>query len=92
MGGDWLTRSGRAGTPLIRPAGHLLPASGEKGHARWFAGGHGGEGGAARFLRPACGEKVAGRPDEGQAEAMRACELAWDKEAKMEHPFYRCNG
>ncbi|WKL41511.1 hypothetical protein Q1M64_17665 [Sinorhizobium meliloti] len=24
---------------------------------------------------PACGEKVAGRPDEGQAEAMRACEL-----------------
>ncbi|EHK78309.1 hypothetical protein SM0020_09460 [Sinorhizobium meliloti CCNWSX0020] len=36
---------------------------------------HGGEGGAARFLRPACGEKVAGRPDEGQAEAMRACEL-----------------
>ncbi|WP_210252308.1 hypothetical protein, partial [Sinorhizobium meliloti] len=53
---------------------------------------HGGEGGAASFLRPACGEKVAGRPDEGKPVAMRPANFAWDKEAKMEHPFYRCNG
>ncbi|RVN65148.1 hypothetical protein CN110_29980, partial [Sinorhizobium meliloti] len=47
----------------------LLPACGEKGHAALpcpaFDGGR-GLAFAACPLRPACGEKVAGRPDEGR--------------------------
>ncbi|MHC2544736.1 hypothetical protein FB001_104201 [Ensifer sp. SEMIA 135] len=55
--------------PLIR-----LPAL----SPHWMAigRGEGTSGGASCPLRPACGEKVAGRPDEGQVTRHRSNEFA----------------
>ncbi|MCM5687662.1 hypothetical protein M8037_02145, partial [Sinorhizobium meliloti] len=56
------------------PAGHLLPAGGAKEtRGATFATMTAREPSGMSLL-PACGEKVAGRPDEGRARATRSCQ------------------